>query len=77
MNLQDRVAIVTGAASGIGAETVRLLSDVARGDRSQLPMFQVMKFSCDPVTKENVAALRQKLPHRQVASTMPAVAAPK
>src|SRR5689334_5734215 len=24
MNLQDRVAIVTGAASGIGAETVRL-----------------------------------------------------
>ncbi len=45
----------------IGYETVRILADLARGNRSRLPMFQTWHLSCDPVTKENVATVRQKL----------------
>jgi ribose transport system substrate-binding protein len=45
----------------IGYETVRILADLARGNRSRLPMFQTWHLTCDAVTKENIAAVRQKL----------------
>ena len=45
----------------IGFETVRILADLARGNRSRLPMFQTWHLSCDPITKANVGEVRQKL----------------
>jgi len=55
----------------IGFETVRILADLARGNRSRLPMFQTWHLACDPVTKANVAAVRQKLAGTPRAATQP------
>jgi len=45
----------------IGYQTVRILADLARGDRSSLPMFQVWHLPCDPITKATVADARQRI----------------
>jgi ribose transport system substrate-binding protein len=59
---QDKVsASMMQDAYNMGYETVKILADVARGNRARLPMFQVWRISCDPLTKENVADVRQKL----------------
>jgi ribose transport system substrate-binding protein len=56
----------------IGFETVRILADLARGNRSRLPMFQTWHLACDPITKANVAQIRQKLAgNPKPASTQP------
>jgi len=59
----------------IGFESVRVLGDVARGERESLPMFSTFYLNCDPVTKANVAEVRADLAKKQktpTASTQPA-----
>ncbi len=72
---QDKVsASMMQDAYNMGYETVKILADVARGNRSRLPMFQIWRISCDPLTKENVADVRQKLAGKS--ATASAVQAP-
>jgi ribose transport system substrate-binding protein len=67
---QDKVsASMMQDAYNMGYETVKILADVARGNRSRLPMFQVWRISCDPLTKENVADVRQKLAGKSVTAS--------
>jgi len=54
----------------IGFESVRVLGDVARGDKESVPMFATFYFNCDPVTKQNVAETRANLTKRP-ATTQP------
>jgi ribose transport system substrate-binding protein len=60
----------------MGYETVKILADVSRGNRSRLPLFNVWRISCDPVTKDNVADVRQRLAGKPMArpATRPAPA---
>ncbi|HEX8520795.1 MAG TPA: substrate-binding domain-containing protein [Tepidisphaeraceae bacterium] len=64
-------------AYNIGAETVKILADVSRGNKLRLPMFQVQRISCDAVTKENLPEVRAKLASKSNApAPSPASAAP-
>ena len=53
----------------IGFEAVRVLGDVARGERESLPMFSSFYLNCDPVTKQNVAEVRSDLSKKQHGAT--------
>lgn len=48
----------------IGNETVRILSEAVRGHRRAVPLFQQYNLACDPVTKQNVAFVREQLEAR-------------
>jgi ribose transport system substrate-binding protein len=60
----------------IGFEAVRVLGDVARGERESLPMFSTFYLNCDGVTKSNVADVRNDLSKKQHgATTQPSASA--
>ena len=59
----------------IAFEAMRILSDAARGKRDELPMFQMMFLTCDPVTKQNIDVVKQDLARKRAPATQPAVAA--
>jgi len=46
---------------GCGYHTVRILAEVARGDHSELPVFDRRTLPCEVVTKDNVVAVRRQL----------------
>jgi ribose transport system substrate-binding protein len=46
---------------GCGYHAVRLLGEYARGDHSQMPVFDRQTLPCDIVTKENLDTIRQRL----------------
>jgi len=46
---------------GCGQQTVRILAETARGDKSGLPVFQKRTLPVDVVTKDNVAALQRDI----------------
>ena len=58
-------ATVMQDAYGIGFQTVRTLADVARGERSSLPMYQTFFLSADPVNKANVEMVKAELEQRR------------
>jgi ribose transport system substrate-binding protein len=45
----------------MGYTSVRILGDLARGDKRVIPLFQVLHLGCDSVTQENVATVRNNL----------------
>jgi ribose transport system substrate-binding protein len=55
----------------IGFESVRVLGDLARGEKQSVPMFATFFLTCDPVTKANVAEVRQDLAKKRKPSTQP------
>jgi ribose transport system substrate-binding protein len=55
----------------IGFESVRVLGDIARGEKESLPMFSTFYFNCDPVTKANVGEVRQDLAKKVKPATQP------
>jgi ribose transport system substrate-binding protein len=56
----------------IAFEATRILSDAARGNRKELPMFQTFFLPCDPVTKANVGTARDDLARKNKPTTQPA-----
>jgi ribose transport system substrate-binding protein len=46
---------------GCGYHTVRILAEVARGDHSELPVFDRRTLPCEVVTKDNVVSIRRQL----------------
>jgi ribose transport system substrate-binding protein len=59
----------------IAYEAMRILSDAARGNRKELPMFQTFFLACDPVTRQNIATVRENLARRRKSTTQPAAVA--
>jgi ribose transport system substrate-binding protein len=55
----------------IGFESVRVLGDLARGEKQSIPMFATFYLTCDPVTKANVAEVRADLAKKQRPATQP------
>ena len=46
---------------GCGYHAVRILGQNARGDRSELPVFDKQTLPCNVVTKDNIASIRARL----------------
>jgi ribose transport system substrate-binding protein len=46
---------------GCGYHAVRILGQDARGDRSELPVFDKQTLPCNVVTKDNIASIRARL----------------
>lgn len=59
----------------IAFEATRILSDAARGNRRELPMFQTFFLACDPVTRSNIEVVRQDLARKRKPATQPAAVA--
>jgi ribose transport system substrate-binding protein len=66
-------ATIMQSPYNIGFESVRVLADIARGESQNLPMFSTFYLSCDPVTKANLAGVRENLARKE---RPPAAAAP-
>ena len=60
----------------IGFESVRVLADIARGEKENLPMFSTFYLACDPVTKTNIADVRDSLTKKEKPPTPGGAPAP-
>jgi len=68
-------ATIMQSPYNIGFESVRVLADIARGEKENLPMFSTFYLACDTVNKANVADVRENLNKKEKLTT-PAAAAP-
>ena len=66
MNYKDKICVVTGAASGIGLATVKLLveegAEVYALDRNPVPCDKVTFISCDLSDKKSIDQAFKKIP---------------
>jgi ribose transport system substrate-binding protein len=61
----------------MGFEAVRILADVAHGDRKAVPLFQTRNVTCEAVTRDNLPAMRKTLAAQGAAGATPAAPATK
>jgi ribose transport system substrate-binding protein len=60
----------------MGFEAVRILADVAHGNRQAVPLFQTRSVTCESVTKQNLPLMRKTLAAQGGGAPLAAPAAP-